>query len=98
MDRSETKQAYLYPFALMLFVLVFVVFASYGLAEGPWYKVVYPDGRDAFAASSNYVEAIVSDDQLGSTVYLTNSQSKEALRQSGAILLDPQGVSICLSQ
>jgi len=87
-----------YPMIMILFIVMGSLYLSYGRAEGPWYRVVYLDGRDPFSSPAKYVEAIADDNERGSTVYLKSNSAKQALIHTGAILLDPQGMPLCLNQ
>ena len=70
---------------------------SYGMAEGPWFTVLYPQkSQNAFTESIQYVDAIAEHDRNKATVYIKNKENIDALEESGAILLDPKGVPLCL--
>lgn len=92
------KLNYILPFGLLLLVVSMVAVIQYAMPRGPWVTALYLDGRDAFTAVSPHVSAIVQDTPQHHTasVYLGQPSQRQALRMSGAILLDTQGLPLCL--
>ena len=90
-------EAIMVPTALLCVVMGGVAYLSYAMPQGPWYVALYPDEeKGAFAASARYADAIVDDNVNAATILVAQKKKLDALRESGAILLDPQGVPLCL--
>ena len=82
---------------LMISVVVGAAYISYAQPQGPWYTAVYDSSvTDAFSASTQYADAIAENNENVATVYIEKRQDVAALRTSNVILLDPQGVPLCL--
>ncbi len=90
-------QPVLIPVVLILAMVALV--AAVTLLDPPvgWVVAYYPDGANALVQSAAYAEAIATVSASGNaaTVLATSTAQQSALRQNGAILLDPEGVPLC---
>jgi hypothetical protein len=90
------KTEYSIPLAMLALAVGAAASATYGGAQGPWFVAVYPaSNKEAFASAAPYADAIAADDKHSVTLAVSDPEKISALRQSGAILLDPKGIPLC---
>lgn len=87
------------PSLFMVIMVVVVAVVNYALPSGPWVFAVFLDKNiDAFAVSAAHAEAVVqsSAEHNAVTLRVTDPSERQSLLEQGAILLDPEGVPLCL--
>lgn len=86
-----------FPLVLMGGVIGAVGYLTYAAPKGPFYQVVYLNqDANAMVESAAFADAIVASNQNVATIYLKEKKN-DVLERSGAILLDPKGVPLCLT-
>ena len=86
------------PLALLMASLAAAVAVNYGASGRGWVVAYYPfSAHAAVLNSAPHVEAIaaVSPDGRAATVYVPQASQRRSLRQSGALLLAPEGLPLC---
>ncbi len=85
------------PLALIALAVGAAAFATYSSnGRGGWVVAYYPHiASPAFASAVPFADAIADDHPHSVTLLLHGEAQRLALRSSGALLLDPQGVPLC---